>query len=138
MTSGRFTAACAILIALAGSAQAQSPLGDTLPEMAAVDTDKDGQITLEEFKAWRAANWSRIDRNGDGMLSADDLPLFARARWNTETARQRRAAADTNGDGVITRDEALAAPPYAFLRLDTDGNGALSAKELAAASQAGN
>lgn len=111
----------------------QSPLSGSAAGFAAADADKDGQITLQEFKDWRAANWSRLDRNGDGVFSADDLPMIVRSRWDGERARQRRAAVDSNGDGVISRDEALAAPPYAFLQADADGNGALTRDEITAA-----
>ncbi len=38
-------------------------------------------------------------------------------------------AADTNGDGVITRQEALARADALFARMDTDRNGTVSADE---------
>jgi hypothetical protein len=47
---------------------------------------------------------------------------------------ERIKAADTNGDGLISRDEAQALPMLAkhFNEIDTDGNGQLSPDELRA------
>jgi Ca2+-binding EF-hand superfamily protein len=42
----------------------------------------------------------RMDQNGDGQLSADELP---------EQLRERLSAADTNGDGFYDADELTAA-----------------------------
>jgi hypothetical protein len=49
--------------------------------------------------------------------------------------------ADTNGDGVLTLDEALVAIPEitasTFIELDLNGDGALDAEEIEAAREAG-
>jgi hypothetical protein len=44
---------------------------------------------------------------------------------------ERLMAADTNGDGAITKAEARAAREAAFARLDTDGDGFIAADERA-------
>ncbi|HEY4210265.1 MAG TPA: hypothetical protein VGM84_02185 [Steroidobacteraceae bacterium] len=44
--------------------------------------------------------------------------------------------ADTNGDGIITREEFLAAQERLFDRLDKDHNGVLTKEEAAAARRA--
>ena len=56
-------------------------------------------------------------------------------------AMGQAATADTNGDGMLSVEEVLAAYPEVstdtFMEADTDGDGLLSAEELAAAQEAG-
>lgn len=40
----------------------------------ALDANKDGKVTLEEFNATNAEEFKRMDRNGDGKLTRDDRP----------------------------------------------------------------
>ena len=42
----------------------------------------------------------------------------------------RFARADSNGDGVISRDEFMALASQRFGKMDADGNGSLSADEM--------
>lgn len=39
-----------------------------------LDADKDGKVTPEEFAAGTDAEFKRLDRNGDGKLTAEDRP----------------------------------------------------------------
>jgi len=75
-----------------------------------VDADGDGFITAEEDRVFRArrnrhlggpgqktdGSFERLDRNGDGKLSKEELPPQVRAHF---------AELDRNGDGVVTPDE---------------------------------
>lgn len=40
--------------------------------MAAMDADKNGTVSVEEFAAVHSERLARFDRNGDGILDADD------------------------------------------------------------------
>lgn len=67
----------------------------------------------------------RLDQNGDGKIEISELP---------EKMRERLAGADTNKDGVLSKDE-LEAHRRAhmqekFARLDTNKDGALSESEV--------
>lgn len=42
--------------------------------MAAMDADKNGTVSVEEFAAVHSERLARVDRNGDGILDADDHP----------------------------------------------------------------
>ncbi len=67
------------------------------------DTDKDGKVTTDEFKAGRKADWkAKIDKKAEG--------LFAKADGNkdgvlTGTETKKFAAYDADKDGTITKDE---------------------------------
>lgn len=81
-----------------------------------VDADHDGFITVEEDRAFRMGRnrrqpgtqgtapgeadfFTRLDRNGDGKLTRDELPPPIRARFDE---------LDRNHDGAISQDEAQA------------------------------
>lgn len=98
-------AACLPLAALA---QVQAT-GDYLARM---DTDGDGRVSLAEYQQWMSYAFDGMDRDHDGVLSADELP---------------------GGKGrPITREAHLAQLAQRFKRQDADGDGFLSANELAA------
>ena len=82
--------------------------------LALMDADGDGRVSLEEYLAWMAYAVERMDRNGDGVLSADELPggkgrpvtlAEHKARLTDRFNRQ-----DANADGFLDARE-LAAPP---------------------------
>lgn len=104
-------------------------------DFAAVDADKDGKVTEAELTAWRAAEAAKVDANKDGKLSAEELTaarvadMTARA---TEMATRMVADLDTDGDGLLTAAEMAARPGPAMLfdRADADGDGAVTQAEL--------
>src|SRR5229473_3125034 len=73
---------------------------------ARYDTDHDGTITREEFKG-PAELFDRLDRNGDGVLTAEDFNWSS----NSEFLKQARPigkwfrAVDTNSNGRISLHE---------------------------------
>jgi Ca2+-binding EF-hand superfamily protein len=107
-------------------------------DFAAVDADKDGKITPAEVDAFRAAEVTAADTDKDGKLSAAELSAMQLARL---TARAEDMAArmierhDADGDGALTAAELATrpAPQNLFDRADTDADGALSQAELDAA-----
>lgn len=80
--------------------------------LARMDADQDGRIALAEYLAWMGYAFERMDINGDGLLTADELPD---GRGKTVSLAEHR--------------EALAAM---FRRQDVDRDGFLDANELAA------
>lgn len=100
--------------------------------MAALDTDKDQQISRQEAAAnpKLAASFDAIDLNKDGLLSAAELKGYGRTR-KTQALEQL----DTNHDGVLTREEAASSRKLManWDMIDTNKDGRLSADELRAA-----
>ncbi|MDX5985458.1 EF-hand domain-containing protein [Sphingomonas echinoides] len=116
--------ALAGLLSLATAAAAQ--------DVDRIDTNHDGQITRAEFAAARMANFARFDRNGDGVVSAADIPAIARFRPSIQKTFQNFIAnADANGDGVVTRAELANAPMPVFDRADANHDGVIDRSEMA-------
>ncbi|MCH8863271.1 MAG: EF-hand domain-containing protein [Proteobacteria bacterium] len=80
----------------------------------------------------------RLDRNGDGEITGEDFDFDFNFEFDGEGFRERmqehRASTlkklDSDGDGVVSRDEFAARQNKRFDKLDKDQNGTLSADEL--------
>ncbi len=120
----------------------------------AADANHDGRVTQEELHAlfghMKSEHFARSDKNGDGKLSADEVPrmpagVFARLDANHDGALSADELAkgplahgngdffqrlDLNGDGAITQDEANAAATERFERMDKNGDKVLDTTEL--------
>lgn len=83
--------------------------------LARMDNDRDGRVGPIEFMDWMSYAFDARDSNRDGVLGPDELP---------------------GGRGqAITRDQHRARLAATFKKQDTNGDGYLSAKELAAPPQ---
>jgi hypothetical protein len=77
--------------------------------MRGLDKNSDGVVTREEWRGNNSA-FSRLDRDGDGVLTSKDRDMWKmRARpFGTDSISRRNdrmRVRDRNGDGVITQDE---------------------------------
>lgn len=123
-----------------------------------IDSDGDGQVSLEEFSAAKPADapedssskiFAEMDANGDGSVSEDEFassapppPPGGAGMMNSEMLAALLESMDTDGDGNVSEDEFAAAKPedapegsseMLFAELDLDGSGTLSEEELASA-----
>lgn len=106
-----------VLIALLGavSASALAQIAST-PQayLHRLDADTDGRIGLAEFQDYMSRGFRDMDRNGDGILAADELPIpGARPRHLVDLLAdlaQQFARLDRNGDGYLDPAE-LTSPP---------------------------
>lgn len=108
----------------------------------ALDADKDGKVTADEFGEQRKARIAGLDANADGKISADEL-VTMQMKGAEERAKTRAdhmiAAMDADGDKALSAAELLAMPAgnmRGMERMDADEDGAVSRAEFDAA-QAG-
>jgi Ca2+-binding EF-hand superfamily protein len=124
----------------------------------AFDTNKDGKVTKDEFQAVITKRFAEMDLNNDGRIADEDLPPNMRGRnvlaGGADTGRGNRFGhgrgmgqgnglgggmmgfmrdADTNKDGVITRDEAMASAMKHFDAMDRNKDGVIDKADSDAA-----
>ncbi len=87
-----------------------------------LDINNDGRISRDEWKGNPAA-FDRIDKDGDGSLTREELREAARRQAG------RLDQMDANKDGQISRDE-WKGNEERFKRLDANGDGALTKEEI--------
>lgn len=121
-----------------GDAMEQGAGGFALMQFDAIDADKDGRITEAEMDAHRAGQVTALDADGDGKISVDELKarqMAAMEQRATERATRMMQRMDSDGDGFLSAAELAtpAAPARMFDRLDTDGDGAVTRAEAEAA-----
>jgi Ca2+-binding EF-hand superfamily protein len=108
-----------------------------------LDTNHDGAVSKEEATAAAQARvdkmFAKVDANHDGLITQEELRATAQARGAELKAKAaaRFKAADKNGDGFLSKDEAAAIPMLArhFDALDTNKDGMLSPEEIEAAAR---
>jgi len=124
------------------------------------DADGDGVVSRDEAMARADARFDRLDANKDGKLTPDEMQA-RRLMGGAEPAASAPPPADgaspppsppgpggrgfggrmfarldTNGDGVIDRDEYRAQAAQRFDRMDTNKDGKVDASERQAAREA--
>ncbi|MBB3859571.1 Ca2+-binding EF-hand superfamily protein [Novosphingobium hassiacum] len=121
--------------AIAGPTRPSRDFGgeEAMERLRAADTNKDGAITRQELLAHRVKEWPRLDRNGDGFFSKDDLPGFAKDRWDNGRLVTMRQTYDTNRDGRISRTEFTSGPTPAYDLADSNRDNRVTEAEIKAA-----
>ncbi|MEO9131960.1 MAG: hypothetical protein ABI240_12200, partial [Sphingomonas sp.] len=95
--------------------------------MMRADTNGDGNISRAEFMAQAEARFARMDKNGDGFITADEMG--GRAGRGPGGGMM---AADADHDGKISRAEFMAQTAQRFTKLDANGDGQISGDEMKA------
>ncbi|WP_375203666.1 EF-hand domain-containing protein [Hyphococcus sp.] len=126
---GSIAAAGAALIAasaFAGEGKGPGGEGRWSGHWDRMDVNGDGVLTADEMSEKHAQFIEDADADGDGAVTKDEMKAFheaKRAEW-----REKRNP-DKNGDGVVDKTEYLNAAQERFDKMDKDGNGVLSEDE---------
>lgn len=134
------------IIGLSGPIMAADNQQQRSHALAKLDTDGDNAVSFVEFQEHSIKHWSRIDSDGNGVLTLDEFlnsrpgPKHGSRQGNprpepseekranmAERAAKRFQEMDNNDDDVVSLTEFQ---ELIFLRLDSDNNGLLNGEEL--------
>jgi Ca2+-binding EF-hand superfamily protein len=124
-------AGAALAVALPGAAEAVVRDFDT------ADSNNDGRISSSEHETFAKSVFNRVDTNHDDKITLEEVNAAAGIiSGHNPDAQQLNAAYrirmhDTNGDGVISKTEFLAAAVARFRAMDANSNGELTPQEFA-------
>lgn len=134
MKTATMLTALAALLATAGAVSAKpgKPPRPAPPLLLPVlDTDRDGELNADEI-ANASAALLELDKNGDGQLTPREIlpkpPKKAKKPKRPGPPILVRTI-DLDGDKTLSADE-IEDAAISLLGLDTDGDGALSRKEM--------
>ena len=107
------------------------------------DTNKDGVVDRAEWKAGQEARFKRLDTNGDGKLTEDELfartPAIGNSVLPPDRQAQRQSSyfqlLDADKDGVVTLAEFMAQADRNFARCDLNKDGRIDTAECRQALQ---
>ncbi|MEH6756069.1 MAG: EF-hand domain-containing protein [Parasphingorhabdus sp.] len=117
-------------ITVATPSLAQPNFDQFAARMMEADANGDNQISREEMSVWRKTQWAKMDRDHDGYFSKEDLPRFARAKWDNGRPLEMRKIYDHNHDGRISRAEFINSPMAMFDRADSNNDNVVTRSEI--------
>ncbi len=131
----RSGAGALLLLALAGCSATTGSLGEIdrvfLSAAGSWDTNHDGIVTCDEWKAYANDLFSSADANGDGVVDRSEYSKIVNTDRMFQTVEFRYY--DANGDGKLDRSEFVDKPNRAFVLLDKNHQCRLSASQVAGA-----
>jgi hypothetical protein len=94
------------------------------------DANSDGVLTRQEFDTGRTALFARLDRDGNGQLTREEMHAMRGEHRGGRGGRgMHLEGADANNDGNITREEFMTHPTEMFDRLDANRDGVIAPSE---------
>jgi len=102
------------------------------PAMMMLDTDRDGIITAAEWQNAPSA-LAKLDTNGDGKVSPDELRPPGGGSPGSEEMVSRMMSFDKDGDGKLSAAELPERMQGMMARADKNNDGLLTKEELTAA-----
>lgn len=100
----------------------------TIERIMQADINGDQQVTRAELRGYRAEQFSRLDRNGDGFVSTDDVPSIFASRF-APRIKMLQEQFDVDHDGKVSRNELVNGPTLAFDGADGDHDGVVTRPE---------
>lgn len=98
-----------------------------------IDANGDGAISMEEVAAMQADRFKKLDLDGNGEVTADELTehtLTVQRKRIARMAEMQVNRLDSNKDGVVSEEEFTASAEEGFARRDANDDGELTREEM--------
>lgn len=127
-----------VMLALVLSATAQAEILTTrmLKRLAEADANKDGAVTRVEFADYRRAQFSKMDRDGDGYVTQRDIDRIKMFMPRELEPAKFISQFDVDKDKRMSREELATGPAPLFEFADTDKDDVVSVAEYKVAEAA--
>jgi Ca2+-binding EF-hand superfamily protein len=110
------------------------PAESAASQFAVMDTNGDGKLSVEEHAEGAGRMFAAMDTDGNGSVTAAEMDA-AQAKLHGDarmSSADKIKAIDTNGDGMLSRDEHVAGSRSMFDKMDADHDGGITAAEMQA------
>ena len=116
----------------AGAEAATTGHGEGRPQgrMGWMDTDRDGAIERSELGVRQAERLHGADKNGDGVLSREEVEAMVLNQIAERRARRMMNRLDVDGDGKVTLAEIDRMRDKRFAVMDLNDDGRIDTREL--------
>ncbi|MGL4491043.1 MAG: EF-hand domain-containing protein [Rhizobiaceae bacterium] len=141
-TTMKMALAFATLASLAGSAHAQSGPEDTDRNKAgfgirqvnfeALDADKTGDVSFQEFKKAAGDRFQLADADKDGKVTVEEMAAAIEKTRAEKMANRMIKRFDVDGDGAVTQAEIDTNQQEMYALLDKNNDGKLVEAEMPA------
>jgi Ca2+-binding EF-hand superfamily protein len=118
----KITVGVLALVMTSGVALAHGPHGGG----KMMPRNSDGVVTKENMEQRQAERFARMDTDGDGRLSVDEL----HAGLQRERSERMHKWLDRDGDGFVSAEELAAMQNKRFAKMDANGDGVLDKDEM--------
>ncbi|MCC3247155.1 EF-hand domain-containing protein [Methylocystis sp. WRRC1] len=115
----------AMSLAVSIGAPVAPALAKKAPPVAALDTDNDGTVDLNELNKSAEELFGKLETDNDGTIDRKEM--------QGRVTRKEFTAADPDNDGTLTKDEFLAMVAAMFKEADPDNDGTLDEQEFKSA-----
>lgn len=127
-------AAC-LVFAVPAAAQTNVS-AQAIERLRQADANHDGLVSRQEFLNYRARQFARLDRNGDGYITNTDMPSALARRAPAGMSPQELVVQfDANRDGRVSQSEFVNGPTPAFDVVDANNDNVATEAEFNAAAQ---
>jgi len=115
-----------------GNAQASGKFAQAAQQrFDKLDANHDGVVTADEYVAAAKALYAQFDTQHNGKVTAAEVAASPKTQERAVHVADRMIQRmDTNGDGVVSQDEFMAAAKTRFTKIDKNGDGFIDADEM--------